>query len=44
VTPSIVVDGRYLTTGAMIGNASRVSPVLDQLLELASATRSGIAR
>lgn len=44
VTPSIVVDGRYLTTGAMIGNASRVSPVLDQLLELARVARSGIAR
>ncbi|HUU73475.1 MAG TPA: thiol:disulfide interchange protein DsbA/DsbL [Burkholderiales bacterium] len=44
VTPSIVVDGRYLTTGAMIGNASRVSLVLDQLLELALAARSGALR
>ena len=44
VTPSIVVGGRYLTTGAMIGNASRVSLVLDQLLELASVARNGIAR
>ncbi len=44
VTPSIVIDGRYLTTGAMIGNASRLSPVLDQLLELATAARSSIAR
>ena len=34
-TPSIVVDGRYLTTAAMIGNASRVSLVLDHLLEMA---------
>lgn len=44
VTPSIVVDGRYLTTGEMIGNASRVSLVLDQLLELALATRGAIQR
>jgi len=41
VTPSIVIDGRYLTTAAMIGNASRVSQVLDRLLELASAARRG---
>ena len=38
-TPTIVVDGRYLTTGEMIGSASRVSQVLDQLLEMALATR-----
>jgi thiol:disulfide interchange protein DsbA len=44
VTPSIVVDGRYLTTGAMIGSASRVSPVLDSLLELATAARSSSTR
>ncbi len=44
VTPSIVIDGRYLTTGAMIGNASRVSSVLDQLLELAVAARGAIPR
>jgi len=44
VTPSIIVGGLYLTTGAMIGNASRVSLVLDQLLELASVARNGIAR
>ncbi|UCH52270.1 MAG: thiol:disulfide interchange protein DsbA/DsbL, partial [Pseudomonadota bacterium] len=40
-TPSIVVDGRYLTTGEMIGNASRVFHVLDGLLELALAARRG---
>jgi len=40
-TPSIVVDGRYLTTGEMIGRASRVSYVLDGLLEMALATRGG---
>jgi thiol:disulfide interchange protein DsbA len=44
VTPSIVVDGRYLTTGAMIGDASRVSQVLDQLVAMAIAARRGAAR
>lgn len=39
VTPAIVVDGRYLTTGAMIGNASRVAYVLDGLLEMALRAR-----
>lgn len=38
-TPSIVIDGRYLTTGEMIGRASRVSYVLDGLLEMALAAR-----
>jgi thiol:disulfide interchange protein DsbA len=38
-TPSIVVDGRFLTTGEMIGRASRVSYVLDGLLEMALAAR-----
>ena len=44
VTPSIVVDGRYLTTGDMIGKASRVSQVLDQLLAMALATRGAATR
>lgn len=44
VTPSIVIDGRYVTTGAMIGNASRLSLVLDQLLALATLARSGAVR
>jgi len=39
-TPSIVVDGRFLTTGEQIGNASRLAPLLDQLIELAIAMRS----
>jgi thiol:disulfide interchange protein DsbA len=39
VTPSIVVDGRFLTTGEMINNASRLFPVLDQLIEMARAER-----
>jgi thiol:disulfide interchange protein DsbA len=38
-TPSIVFDGRYLTTGEMIGNASRVAYVLDGLLEMALNAR-----
>ncbi len=38
-TPSIVVDGRFLTTGEMIGNASRLSPVLDQLIQMALERR-----
>ena len=38
-TPSIVVDGRFLTTGEMIGTASRLFPVLDQLIEMALARR-----
>ncbi len=38
-TPSIVVDGRYVTTGEMIGNASRVWHVLDGLLDMALTAR-----
>lgn len=38
-TPSIVVDGRFLTTGEMISNSSRLSSVLDQLVEMALARR-----
>ena len=38
-TPSIVVDGHYLTTGEMIGNASRLFPVLDHLIDMAFAGR-----
>ena len=41
VTPSIVVDGRFLTTGEMIGRASRVTQVLDALVEMALAARQG---
>lgn len=39
-TPSIVVDGRFLTTGEQIGNGSRLAPLLDQLIEMAIAMRS----
>jgi thiol:disulfide interchange protein DsbA len=41
VTPSLVFDGRYITTGEMIGNASRVPQVLDGLLQMALAARGG---
>lgn len=44
VTPSIVVDGRYLTTGEMLGSAARVEWVLEQLLAMASASRAGPSR
>ncbi|UCH48318.1 MAG: thiol:disulfide interchange protein DsbA/DsbL [Betaproteobacteria bacterium] len=43
-TPSIVIDGRYLTTGEMIGNASRVAYVLDGLLEMALMARGSALR
>jgi thiol:disulfide interchange protein DsbA len=39
-TPSIVVDGRFLTTGEMIGSAPRLALVLNQLIEMAIASRS----
>ncbi len=42
-TPSIVFDGRYVTTGEMIGNASRVAHVLDGLLEMALSARGRTA-
>jgi thiol:disulfide interchange protein DsbA len=38
-TPTIVVDGRFLTTGEMIGNASRLKFVLDELVAMAIARR-----
>ncbi|NIO43094.1 MAG: thiol:disulfide interchange protein DsbA/DsbL [Burkholderiales bacterium] len=43
-TPSIVFDGRYLTTGEMIGNASRVFHVLDGLFEMVLAGRDGASQ
>ncbi len=38
-TPTIVVGGRFLTTGEMINRESRLSRVLDQLIEMSLATR-----
>jgi thiol:disulfide interchange protein DsbA len=43
-TPSLVIDGRYLTTGEMIGKASRVTYVLDGLLEIALMARGSAFR
>lgn len=38
-TPSLVVDGRFLTSGALLGDIARLPAVLDELIELARATR-----
>ena len=38
-TPSMVVDGRFLTSGALLGDIARLPAVLDELVELARATR-----
>ena len=38
-TPSLVVDGRSLTSGALLGDIARLPAVLDELVELARATR-----
>lgn len=43
-TPSIVFDGRYVTTGEMIGNASRAPQVLDRLLQMARSARRSAAK
>jgi protein dithiol oxidoreductase (disulfide-forming) len=39
-TPSLVVDGRYLTSGAMAPSLKGMIPVLDDLVRLARAQRS----
>jgi len=43
VTPTIVVDGRYLTSGAYVpgGYVRNVVPILDDLIHLARQSRSG---
>lgn len=40
-TPSLVVDGRYLTTGGMLGSVERLVPVLNQLLDMVRRERAG---
>lgn len=40
-TPSLVVDGKYLTTGGMIGSVEGLLPVLDGLLATAREARAG---
>jgi thiol:disulfide interchange protein DsbA len=39
-TPSLVVDGRYLTSGGMNDDIPEMIPVLDQLIRLARAGRA----
>jgi thiol:disulfide interchange protein DsbA len=39
-TPTLVVDGRYLTSPAMAGGFERVFPVLDQLIDRARKERA----
>lgn len=38
-TPSLVVDGRYLTTGGMVGSVERLIEVLDGLVAMARDAR-----
>jgi thiol:disulfide interchange protein DsbA len=38
-TPSIAVDGRYLTSAAMTGSAESLLPVVDALIDMARAAR-----
>lgn len=37
-TPSFVVDGRYLTSGAMVGSLEALLPIVDGLIDKARAT------
>ena len=40
-TPTLVVDGRYLTTPAMVGSYERYFEVLDQVIAMARKERTG---
>ena len=40
-TPSLVVDGRYLTSGSMAPSIKEMVPVLDELVRMARARRAG---
>lgn len=40
-TPTLVVDGRYLTSSSMAGSVRGVMPVVDELIRLARARRAG---
>lgn len=44
VTPSLAVDGRYLTSGELIGDIDQLVPVLDALLDMARRSRAGPER
>lgn len=39
-TPSLVVDGRYLTSSALAGGVPGLVPILDELIRLARADRA----
>jgi thiol:disulfide interchange protein DsbA len=39
-TPSLVVDGRYLTSSSMVKTVADVIPILDNLIQLARQRRS----
>jgi protein dithiol oxidoreductase (disulfide-forming) len=39
-TPSLVVDGRFLTSGALLGDVARLPRVLDELLVMARENRA----
>ena len=39
-TPSIVVDGRYLTSGGMLGSLETLLPVVDGLIDKARKERA----
>lgn len=38
-TPSFVVDGRYMTSGAMVGSLEALLPIVDGLIDKARAVR-----
>jgi thiol:disulfide interchange protein DsbA len=42
-TPSLVVDGRYLTSGSLVKETRDMIPILDQLIRLARAQRQQAA-
>ena len=40
-TPSVVVDGRYLTSSSMTSSYSEMVQILEELIRLARRTRTG---
>jgi thiol:disulfide interchange protein DsbA len=40
-TPSLAVDGRYLTSGQLLGDIEQLIPVLDGLVNMARRSRAG---
>jgi thiol:disulfide interchange protein DsbA len=41
VTPSLTVDGRFLTSAALVGDIAQLVPVLDALVDMARGSRAG---